>query len=260
VRASGTAIDITERKEAEEALHRAQTELTRMSRMSALGELAASIAHEVDQPLCAIVANANACTHWLDGHGAELAEVRDALRDVVADSNRASEVIRRTRELFRHAPIEKVPIDVNQIVRDVVALAQPRADRSHVRCTSDLADDLPRVLADRIQLQQVIFNLVANGLDAMRDVDGERHLGLRTWREASDVLVAVSDTGSGLDPREAERIFDPFFTTKPEGMGMGLAITRSIVHAHGGRLWAVPNPAGGATFHIVLPAQGVPSA
>jgi PAS domain S-box-containing protein len=260
VRASGTATDITERKEAEEALHRAQAELARMSRMSALGELAASIAHEIDQPLCAIVANANACMHWLEGHGAELGDVREALRDVVSDSNRASDVIRRTRELFRHAPVEKAPIDLNQIVREVVALAQNRADRNHVRCATDCASDLPHVMGDRVQLQQVIFNLVVNGLDAMRDVDRERHLTLRTWRETSDVLVAVSDTGSGLDPREAERIFDPFFTTKPEGMGMGLAITRSIVQAHGGRLWAVPNPSGGATFHIVLPAQGVPSA
>jgi signal transduction histidine kinase len=114
-------------------------------------------------------------------------------------------------------------------------------------------------MGDRIQLQQVVFNLIVNGFDAMRDVDRERHLSLRTWREASDVLVSVSDTGTGLDPQKAERIFDPFFTTKPEGMGMGLAITRSIVQAHGGRLWAVPNDSGGATFHIVLPAEGVPS-
>jgi PAS domain S-box-containing protein len=260
IRASGTATDITERKEAEEALHRAQTELARMSRMSALGELAASIAHEIDQPLCAIVANANACMHWLEGHGAELGEVREALTDVVADSNRASQVIRRTRELFRNAPVEHTAIDLNQVIREVIALAQSRADRIHVRFSTDLAGDLPHVMGDRIQLQQVIFNLIVNGLDAMRDVDRERYLNLRTWRETSDVLVAVSDTGTGLDPRKADRIFDPFFTTKPEGMGMGLAITRSIVQAHGGRLWAVPNPTGGATFHIVLPAEGVPSA
>jgi PAS domain S-box-containing protein len=260
VRASGTATDITERKEAEEALHRAQMELARMSRMSALGELAASIAHEIDQPLCAIVANANACMHWIEGRGAELGDVRDALTDVVADSNRASEVIRRTRELFRHTPVEHTAIDLNQIIGEVVALTQSRADRQHVRCSTDLAGNLAGVMGDRIQLQQVIFNLIVNGLDAMRDVDRERHLHLRTWRETSDVLVAVSDTGTGLDPRAAERIFDPFFTTKPEGMGMGLAITRSIVLAHGGRLWAVPNPTGGATFHIVLPAERVPSA
>jgi PAS domain S-box-containing protein len=260
VRASGTATDITERKEAEEALHRAQMELARMSRMSALGELAASIAHEIDQPLCAIVANANASMHWLEGHGAELGDVREALMDVVADSHRASEVIRRTRELFRHTPVEHTAIDLNQIIREVIALAQSRADRIQVRCSTDLAVDLPRVKGDRIQLQQVIFNLIVNGVDAMRAVERERHLHLRTWRATTDVLVAVSDTGTGLDPREAERIFDPFFTTKPEGMGMGLAITRSIVQAHGGRLWAVPNPTGGATFHIVLPAEGVPSA
>jgi PAS domain S-box-containing protein len=260
VRASGTATDITERKEAEAALHRARVELGRMSRMSALGELAASIAHEIDQPLCAIVANANACMRWLEGNGAQLGEVREALVDVVTDSNRASEVIRRTRELFRHAPVEQTPVDVNEVIREVVALAQGRVERNHVRCTTDLDGDIPRVMGDRIQLQQVIFNLVANGLDAMHDVDRERQLTLRTWRETSDVLVAVSDTGSGLDPREAERIFDPFFTTKPEGMGMGLAITRSIVQAHGGRLWAVSNPTGGATFHIILPAEGVPSA
>jgi PAS domain S-box-containing protein len=260
IRASGTAIDITERKEAEEALHRAQMEVARMGRMSALGELAASIAHEIDQPLCAIVANANACQRWLQGRGAELGDVREALADVVTDGNRASEVIRRTRELFRHAPIEQAPVDLNEVIREVLGLARSRADRNLVRYSTDLAVGLPRVMGDRIQLQQVVFNLIANGLDAMREVGWERHLSLRTWSETSDVLVSVSDTGTGLDPHEAERIFDPFFTTKPEGMGMGLAITRAIVQAHGGRLWAVPNPTGGATFHIVLPAEGVPSA
>ncbi len=259
IRASGTATDITERKEAEEALHHAQMEVARMGRMSALGELAASIAHEIDQPLCAIVANVNACQRWLQGRGAELGDVREALADVVTDSNRASEVIRRTRELFRHAPVEHAPVDLNEVIREVIALARSRADRNHVRCSTDLCTGLPRVMGDRIQLQQVVFNLIVNGLDAMRDVDRERHLSLRTWREASDVLISVSDTGTGLDPRKAERIFDPFFTTKPEGMGMGLAITRSIVQAHGGRLWAVPNDSSGATFHIVLPAEGLPS-
>ncbi|MGH9314820.1 MAG: ATP-binding protein [Vicinamibacterales bacterium] len=259
-RVSGTATDITERKEAEEALRRAQMELARMSRVSALGELAATIAHEVDQPLCAIVANANACLRWLQGHGADLADVREALADVVTDGNRASEVIRRTRELFRHGPVEQAPVDLNAVIREVVALAQGRAERNHVHFSTDLAAGLPPVMGHRIQLQQVVFNLIVNGLDAMRDVGRERQLSVRTWRESSDVRASVSDTGAGLDPREAERIFDPFFTTKPEGMGMGLAITRSIVQAHGGRLWALPNDGGGATFHFVLPGTEIPRA
>jgi PAS domain S-box-containing protein len=255
VRVSGTATDITERKEAEQALHRAQMELARMSRVSALGELAATIAHEVDQPLCAIVANANACLRWLGGRGTDLSEVREALADVVTDGNRASEVIRRTRELFRHGPVEQAPVDLNVVIREVLSLAHGRLERTQVYVASDLAAGLPAVMGDRIQLQQVVFNVIVNGLDAMRDATHERTLTIRTWRESSDVRAEFADTGAGLDPGQAERIFEPFFTTKPEGMGMGLAITRSLVQAHGGRLWAVPNTAGGATFHIVLPGR-----
>jgi PAS domain S-box-containing protein len=255
VRVSGTATDITERKEAELALHRAQMELVRMSRMSALGELAATIAHEVDQPLCAIVANASACLRWLGGRGTDLSDVREALADVVTDGNRASEVVRRTRELFRHGPVEQVPIDLNAVIREVLVLAHGRAERAQVHISTELAAGLPAVMGDRIQLQQVVFNLIVNGLDAMREAKHARRLTVRTWRESSDVRAEIADNGAGLDPGQTERIFEPFFTTKPEGMGMGLAITRSIVQAHGGRLWAVPNDVGGATFHFVLPGM-----
>ncbi|HEX2444304.1 MAG TPA: ATP-binding protein [Vicinamibacterales bacterium] len=253
VRVSGTATDITGRKQTEEALHRAQFELARTGRAAALGELAATIAHEVDQPLCAIVANANACLRWLDDTDGGVQDIREALADVVADANRASEVVRRTRELFRHGPVETTSLEVNSVVREVLALNRARLERGQVEVMADMSDDPLLVQGNRVQLQQVVFNLVTNAVDAMRGMDRVARLEIRTWRERTSIRLSISDTGAGFSPKDAARMFDSFFTTKPDGLGMGLALTRSIVQQHRGKLWAVPRAGGGSVFHVALP-------
>ena len=253
MRVTGTATDITERRQTEEALHRAQSELARTGRAAALGELAATIAHEVDQPLCAIVANANACIRWLDDADTGVQDIREALADVVGDANRASEVVRRTRELFRHAPVETTSVELNSVVREVLALNRTRLERGQVEVMADMSDDPLLVQGSRIQLEQVVFNLVTNAVDAMRGMDRVSRLEIRTWREQASIRLSVSDTGAGFSPKDAARMFDSFFTTKPDGLGMGLALTRSIVDQHRGKLWAVPRMGGGSVFHVALP-------
>jgi PAS domain S-box-containing protein len=254
-RVSGTATDITQQKQAEEALHRAQSELARTGRAAALGELAATIAHEVDQPLCAIVANANACLRWLDDSDAGVQDIREALTDVVADANRASDVIRGTRELFRHAQADTASIDLNAVVRDVIALKKTRVERGQVDVVVEISEEGLLVQGNRTQLQQVVFNLVANGLDAMRGIDRPARLELRTWRVQNEVRLSVADTGAGFSPKDAARMFESFFTTKPDGLGMGLALTRTIVHQHRGKLWAELRAGGGSVFHVALPSS-----
>jgi PAS domain S-box-containing protein len=259
-RVSGTATDITDRKQAEEALHRAQSELARTGRTAALGELAATIAHEVDQPLCAIVANANACLRWLDDSDAGVQDIREALTDVVADANRASDVIRGTRELFRQAQVDTTSVDVNIVVRDVMALKRTRVERGQVDVVIEMAEEPLLVQGNRTQLEQVVFNLVSNALDAMRGVDRPARLELRTWREQREIRLSVADSGAGFTPKEAARMFESFFTTKPDGLGMGLALTRTIVHQHRGKLWAEPRAGGGSVFHVALPIAETSSA
>ena len=255
VRMIGTYTDITERKRTERALKHANTALVRMSRITALGELTASIAHELKQPLCAIVANANACLRWLDAPtpGADL---RGALKDVVEDSHRASAIISHTKELFTTRTVEKQPLQINDVVHDVLELARTRLQRAGIQVHAGLDPRLPLVSADEVQMQQVLLNLVVNSLDAMQDVTGRpRTLHVESRRGLDCVLVSVRDSGKGLVRREMTRIFDPFYSTKREGMGIGLAISRSIVNAHGGALWAVANASGGATFRFTLPTR-----
>jgi C4-dicarboxylate-specific signal transduction histidine kinase len=250
--------EIAERGRAEEALDKAQTELAHLTRMMTMGELTASIAHEVNQPLTAVITNANACLRWLAGQSPNLDEAREAVSRIVRDGNRAGEVIRRIRALLKKTAPQKSPLDVNDVIREVIALAQGEVRRSRASLTAELADGLPPVLADRVQLQQVVLNLIINGIEAMSAVTGRsRHLLVRTRRdESGGVMVSVQDSGTGIEAQNIARLFDAFYTTKASGMGMGLSISRSIIEAHGGRLWAEANSGDGATFQFTLPADG----
>ncbi len=250
--------DVTDRKRAEEALRSAKAELAHVTRVATLGEVTATFAHEVNQPLAAIVNNANACLGLVPDAPA-LDEVREALTDIVSDAERASAIVRRVRALATRSPSEQVVLALADVVQDVVALAAADADARHVDIRTALPADLPPVLGDRVQLQQVLLNFVVNGIDAMSGVaehDRVLEIGGRT-----DVLngghaatISVRDRGAGLDGADRARLFEPFYTTKPHGMGMGLAISRSIIEAHGGRLSAEPNDGPGATFSFTVPA------
>ena len=248
--------DVTERKRAEEALQKVRTELAHVSRVMTLGELTASIAHEVNQPLAAIVTNSNACLRWLGGATPNFAEARQAVERIIKDGYRASEVISRVRSLVKKAPPRSDLVDLNEVILEVLTLAQSEARRSHVFLKRELASGLPPVLGDRVQLQQVILNLIINGLEAMAKVSEDaRELSVSSGKdESGKPVVAVRDAGEGLDSANLEHVFDAFFTTKPGGMGMGLAICRTIIESHGGRLWAAPNTPRGAVFQFTLPA------
>lgn len=246
--------DITERKRAEEALQKVQTELTHVSRVMTVGELTASIAHEVNQPLAAIVTNGNACLRWLAGATPNFSEARQAVERIIKDSYRASAVIARIRTLVKKTPPRNDWVDLNEVIVEVLALAQNEARRNRVLLKRQLKQDLPRVRGDRVQLQQVVLNLIMNGLEAIaRNKDGARELSVSSdTNDANNVIVAVRDSGEGLDTANLERVFDAFYTTKPEGMGMGLAISRTIIESHGGRLWATTNSPKGAVFQFTL--------
>jgi signal transduction histidine kinase len=240
-----------------------------------MGELAASIAHEVNQPLAGIVTNANASLRWLAGGSPNLAEAREAIRRIIRDGNRAGDVISRMRALFKKAPAAKEPVDINAVIQEVLILTRTELQKNRVSLRTQFANDLPIVTGDKIQLQQVILNLILNGIEAMNGVaEGERELGVSsekvtkipceagkgtiegnslTDRESASVLIAVRDSGPGLDATELRRVFETFYTTKSQGMGMGLAISRSIIEAHDGRLWATADAPRGAVFQFTLP-------
>jgi PAS domain S-box-containing protein len=250
-------LDLTERKHVEGALRDAQANLAHVVRVTTLGELAASIAHEVNQPLAAVVANAEACLRWLDRGMPDLDAARRSLGWIIDDGNRASEVLRRVRALANKTEIEKVPLDVNEIIREVTTLMQRELISHRVSLQTEFAPALPMILGDRVQLQQVIINLVMNGAEAMQSVtDRPRELVIRSRQEgAHQVLVSVTDCGVGIPAENVGRLFNAFFTTKSSGMGMGLSICRSIMEAHGGRLWATANVPQGATFQFTLPVN-----
>ena len=253
----GAVTDVTARRQAEQKLHEAQAELAHVTRVTALGELAASIAHEVNQPLAAVVANAAAAQRGLDRDIPDLQESRSALISIVEDGNRAGEVVQRVRGLVSKTTDPKAPLDINEVVNEVVALLHRELFSHRIVLRTELVPALGRVLGDRIQLQQVILNLVVNGIEATQPVtDRPRKLAIRTHQEqARQVLVAVTDNGIGLVTPNADRVFDAFFPTKAEGMGMGLSTCRSIVESHGGRLSASGNEGSGATFQFSLPVH-----
>jgi predicted ATPase/signal transduction histidine kinase/GAF domain-containing protein len=252
----GAVMDVTASKQAQEALHRAQAELAHVTRVTTLGELMASIAHEVNQPLAAIVTNGEASLRWLNRPRPEIDQVRGGLEQMIGDAERASNVVYRVRALSKKIEPNQVPLDVNDVLNEVIKLVDREILSHQIALRVELAPDLPPVLGDRVQLQQVVINLVVNGIQAMAGVDHRgRNLLIRSERRSDDVLVLVQDSGNGIDTENANRLFDAFYTTKPGGMGMGLSICRSIVQAHGGRVWASNHGGEGAVFQFTLPAH-----
>jgi C4-dicarboxylate-specific signal transduction histidine kinase len=247
----------TERKQAEEALRQAHDDLARANRVSSMGELTASLAHEVNQPIAAAITDANTCLRWLSRDQPDLEEARAAASRIVQDGRRAGEIIKRVHLLFKKDTQHRELFDPNEIIREMTLLLHNEADQFAVLVRTELAADLPSVVGDRVQLQQVLMNLMMNSIDAMKDVDGTHELSIQSQRgEDGQVLISVSDTGVGLPPQQEDKIFNAFFTTKTHGTGMGLRISRSIVESHGGSLWAADNPPRGARFCFTLPANG----
>jgi C4-dicarboxylate-specific signal transduction histidine kinase len=252
----GAVTDVTERTLAEEALRQAKADLAHINRVTTVGELTASMAHEVNQPIAAAVTDANTCMRWLTREHPDLEEARAAAMRVVKDATRASEIISRIRLLFNKGTPKRELVNINEVIGEMIVLLRSEATRYNISVRTELAGDLPQIMGDRVQLQQVLLNLMINGIDAMKDVDRARELAIGSRRaEGEQILVSVSDTGVGLPPQQANQIFNAFVTTKSHGTGMGLPISRSIVESHGGRLWAAANSPQGANFHFTLSAN-----
>jgi PAS domain S-box-containing protein len=250
----GTTTDIDEQKRTGEALRQAQGDLARINRATTMGELAASLGHELSQPISGAITNANVGLRTLRKDNPNLDEVRGVFARIVRDAHRAAEIVARIRSQFEKGSVNRETLDVGEVIRETVALLHGEAMRHSISVRMELATSLPQIVGDRVQLQQVAMNLIVNSIEAMKDVDGIRELIIMSQRaENEQILVSVSDTGPGFPPQLAEQIFDPFFTTKPHGTGMGLRISRSIIESHGGRLWAVGSAGRGATFHLNLP-------
>lgn len=258
IRILGAAQDITDRKQAEEEARRHQAALAQVARLTTLGELAAQLAHELNQPLCTMVGNAQTAQRLLAAPAPDMAELRDALNDIVTFGKQAATVIKQLREFLRQQQPRPIILNVQRTIEEIAGLLEADARQHAARVRFDIADDLPAIRGDPIQLQQVLLNLVRNGLEAMSlPQEAPRELIVNASRHAPEgVILRVSDNGVGIDPATAERLFEPFFTTKPAGLGLGLAICRSIIEAHGGRMWAEPRPDRGTTFCAVLPALG----
>jgi PAS domain S-box-containing protein len=249
----GTGIDIEDRKRAEEALRKAQADLAHANRVTTMGELCASLAHEINQPISGAITNASTCLRRLDREPPDLEGARAGVSLIIRDANRAAEIINRVRLFFRKGVVTKERVDLNEMIREMEILLHNEATQHSVFVQTKLAADQPLIVADRIQLQQVLMNLMINGIDAMKAVDGPRQLTLGTQNDSNEqLLVSVDDTGIGLPPNQAGQIFNAFFTTKEHGTGMGLRISRTIIEAHGGRLWATDNHPRGASFHFTL--------
>jgi C4-dicarboxylate-specific signal transduction histidine kinase len=248
-------LEIAEREAAQEGLIRAQAEIARIARVTTMGELAASIAHELNQPLGSIVTTGDACLRWLAANPPNLDEARQAVEAIIRDGTRASSVLVRTRGLLRRGERLRERLDINDVVREVIALLDGELRRNGVSLRTEMPANLRPVVVDRVLLQQVILNLIMNAIEAMRAVsDRARVLCIRTEEQSSgSIVVLVQDSGVGLDPKQLSRMFEPFYTTKVQGIGMGLTISRSIIEAHGGRLWAVANDGPGSTFCFTVP-------
>jgi PAS domain S-box-containing protein len=257
----GMMQDITESKQSQDALEATRAELTRVARINRFGAMTASIAHEINQPLAAMVANANAAQRWLANPEPDLDEVRAALKRIGSDGHRAAELVQGIRAMFKNESQKRVLVDINELIREVLALVQGDLLEHRISVFTFLSADLPRVTADRVQLQQVIMNLVTNAIDAMKPItDRPQTLRVKTEvRDGEHVVVAIEDSGTGIDPDKMDRLFETFFTTKPHGMGMGLSICRSIVEAHRGRLWASAGTQHGSVFRFELPIKQEPA-
>jgi PAS domain S-box-containing protein len=248
----GISMDISASKLAEQA----QADFARVSRVTTMGELTASLAHEVNQPIAAAVTDANTCLRWLMRDQPDLEEARAAASRIVKDATRAAEIVSRVRLLFRKGTPQRELVDVNELIRELIVLLRSEATRYSIALRTDLAADLPQLMGDSVQLQQVMMNLIINSIDAMKDVDGTRELVIKSERADNEqLMVSIRDTGVGLPPQQTDQIFNAFFTTKPHGTGMGLRISRSIVESHGGRLWASDNFPRGASFFFTLPTK-----
>ncbi len=254
----GTHVDVTEQKRVEQErdrMRQLEAELAHINRVTTMGELTASLAHEVNQPIAAAMTNANTCVRWLAGDHPNIEEAREAARRIVKDATRAAEIISRTRLLFKKSAQELEAVDLNEVINDIIVLLRNEAAEHSVSVRTELAEECPRVIGDRVQLQQVLMNLMINSIEAMKRVEGSRELTLRLQRDKADqLLVSVIDTGAGLPP-ESDKIFDAFFTTKSQGTGMGLAISRTIIESHAGRLWATSNSGRGTIFYFTLPTE-----
>ena len=256
----GTVMDVTERKLAEEErerLRQVQADLAHVTRVTTMGELTASLAHEIKQPISAAITDAKTCLRWLGRDDPDIAEACEAASRTVKDAMRAAEIISSISLLFKKGALQRELLDVNELIREMIVLLRSEASRYSISIHGDLADNLPKVMADRVQLQQVLMNLMLNGIDAMKDMGAGSELTINSQKsENGQLLISVGDTGMGLQQEQAEQIFDAFFTTKPQGTGMGLPISRSIIESHGGRLWAATHSSRGATFQFTLPSEG----
>jgi PAS domain S-box-containing protein len=248
-------LDLTKQKRAEETLRQAQADLAHITRVTTMGELTASLAHEIKQPIAAAVTDAQTCLRWLSRGQPDLAEARDAASRVIKDATRASDIISRIGLLFKKGAPQRELVDVNEIIQEMIVILRYEASRNSISIRGELANDLPRTMADRVQLQQVLMNLMLNGIEAMRDSRPAGELAISSRREDGQLLISVSDDGVGLPPEQSAQIFDAFFTTKPKGTGMGLPISRSIIESHGGRLWVTAHSGRGATFQFTLPCK-----
>ena len=254
----GVTMDITERKQAEqerERLRRLEADLAHINRVNIMGEMAAALAHEIKQPIAASITSANACLRWLAHDPPDLERARAAATRIEQDGNRAANVIDSLRSFYKKdTPSEREMVDIKDIIREMTTLLRAEAVRHSITIHSDLQADLPNILANRVQLQQVFMNLILNAIEAMKDTGGQLTVRARPDLEAQ-LVISISDTGIGLPAESSERMFEAFHTTKPQGTGMGLAITRSIVESHGGRIWATANQGAGATFHFTVPVE-----
>jgi PAS domain S-box-containing protein len=254
----GTSIDVTERKRADEErerLRQVQADLAHLSRVTTMGELTASLAHEIRQPISAAMTNGKTCLRWLSRDEPDVAEASEAASRLVKDVTRAADIIGRISSLFKKGALQRESVDVNELIREMLVLLRSEASRYSISIRTELAEGLPKVMADRVQLQQVFMNLMLNGIDAMKETSGGSELAIKSETDDGQLLISVSDTGVGLPQQQGDQIFGAFFTTKDKGTGMGLPISRSIIESHGGRLWATGNSGRGATFQFTLPTS-----